>query len=43
MISEGYRYHRGVTGPMNLKSRTFFFLENRAPGDFEPLAATQAL
>ena len=34
MICEGYRTHRGVTGPMNFKSRTFFFLENCAPGDF---------
>ena len=34
MILEGYRTHRGVTGPMIFKSRTFFFLENRAPGDF---------
>ena len=25
MISEGYRTHRGVTGPMIFKSRTFFF------------------
>ena len=25
MISEGYRTHRGVTGPMNFKSRTFIF------------------
>ena len=26
MISEGYRTHRGVTGPMNFKkNRTFFF------------------
>ena len=25
MISGGYRTHRGVTGPMNFKSRTFFF------------------
>ena len=33
MISEGYRTHRGVTGPMNFKSRTFlFFSETRAPG-----------
>ena len=32
MISGGYRTHRGVTGPMKFKSRTFF-LENRAPGD----------
>ena len=35
MFSEGYSTHRGVTGPMNFKSRTFFFfLETRAPGDF---------
>ena len=34
MISSGYRTHRGVTGPMKFKSRTFFFLETRAPGDF---------
>ena len=33
-ISEGYRTHRGVTGPMIFKSRTFFFLGKRAPGDF---------
>ena len=33
-ISEGYRTHRGVTGSMIFKSRTFFFLEKRAPGDF---------
>ena len=25
MICEGYRTHRGVTGPMNFKSRTFFW------------------
>ena len=25
MISEGYRTHGGVTGPMNFKKRTFFF------------------
>ena len=25
MISEGYRTHGGVTGPMIFKSRTFFF------------------
>ena len=25
MISEGYRTHEGVTGPMNFKKRTFFF------------------
>ena len=34
MFSEGYRTQRGVTGPMNFKSRTFFFLEKRAPGNF---------
>ena len=42
MFSEGYRTQRGVTGPMNFKNRTFF-LEKRAPGDFGPLAAIQAL
>ena len=25
MISEGYRTHGGVTGPMKFKKRTFFF------------------
>ena len=25
MISEGYRTHRGITGPMIFKKRTFFF------------------
>ena len=25
MISGGYRTHRGVTGPMNFESRTFFY------------------
>ena len=43
MICEGYRTHRGVTGPMNFKSMTFFFLEKRAPGDFGALAALQIL
>ena len=43
MICEGYRTHRGVTGPMNFKSRTFFFLENRAPGVLGHLAAIKAL
>ena len=33
MFSEGYKTQRGVTGPMNFKSRTFF-LEKRAPGNF---------
>ena len=32
MISEGYRTHGGVTGPMKFKKRTFFFSENCAPG-----------
>ena len=44
MISEGYRTHRGVTGPMNFKSWTFlFFSENRAPGVLGHLAAIKAL
>ena len=43
MIPEGYRTHRGVTGPTIFKSRMFFFLEKRAPGILGPLAAIQAL
>ena len=44
MISEGYRTHRGVTGPMNFKkNQEFFFSEIRAPGILGPLTATQAL
>ena len=31
MISEGYRTHRGVTGPMNFKKEDVFFSANRAP------------
>ena len=42
--SEGYRTHRGVTGPIKFKKKTgFFFSENRAPGILGPLAAIQAL
>ena len=41
-ISEGYRTHGGVTGPMKLK-KSAFFSENRAPGILGPLAAIQAL
>ena len=43
MICEGYRTHRGVTGPMNFKKPGNFFSEFRAPGVLEPLAAIQAL
>ena len=44
MNSEGYRTHRGVTGPMNFKNLgRFFFSENRAPGVLGTLAAFQAL
>ena len=32
MISEGYRNHGGVTGPMNFKKKDVFFSESRAPG-----------
>ena len=33
MISEGYRTHRGVTGPMNFKKiRRFFFGKIVLPG-----------
>ena len=43
MISEGYRTHGGVTGPMKFKERgRFFFSENRAPGFLGPLAAIRA-
>ena len=41
MMSEGYRTHRGVAGPMNFK-KSVFFSENRAPGFLGPLAAIQA-
>ena len=44
MFSEGYRTHRGVTGPRNFKKvRTFFFSEIRAPRILGTLAAIQAL
>ena len=43
VISEGYRTHRGVTGPMNFKEIGRFFSENRAPGFMGPLAAIQSL
>ena len=36
MISEGYRTHRGVTGPMNFKKSGGFFSENCAPGFWGP-------
>ena len=43
MISEGYRTHRGVNGPMNFKKLgRFFFSEIRAPGILGPLLAIQA-
>ena len=35
MFSEGYRFHRGVTGPMNFKKiMTFFFFGNSCSGNF---------
>ena len=43
MISEGYRTHRGVTGPKNFKKSGGFFSEIRAPGVLGPLAAIRAL
>ena len=43
MFSEGYRTHRGVTGPMKFKKIRIFFSESRAPGILGPLTATQAL
>ena len=41
-ISEGYRTHGGVTGPMKFKKRGRFFSENRPPGILGPLAAIRA-
>ena len=39
-ICEGYRTHRGVTGPMNFKSRTFlFFFVKSCSRDIGALAA----
>ena len=43
LISEGYRTHGGVTGPMKFKKKGRFFSENRAPVILGPLAADQAL
>ena len=42
MISEGYRIHGGVTGPMKFKKKDVVFSENRAPGISGLLAAIQA-
>ena len=36
MISEGYRTHGGVTGPMKFKKKDVFFSESRAPGILGP-------
>ena len=36
IISEGYRTHGGVTGPMKFKKRTFFFREIVLPGFWDP-------
>ena len=36
MISESYRTHRGFTGPMNFKKRTFFFRKIVLPGFWGP-------
>ena len=43
MFSEGYRFHRGVTGPMNFKKSGGFFSENRARGILGPLSVIQCL
>ena len=43
MISEGYRTHTVVTGPMNFKKSGRFFPENHAPVVLRHLAAIQAL
>ena len=43
MFSEGYTTHRGFTGPMNFKSRTFFFSKNCAPGILGPWLPSNTL
>ena len=43
MISEVYRTHSVVTGPMNFEKSGHFFPENNAPGFLGHLAAIQAL
>ena len=42
MISEGYKTHGGVTGPMKFKKKGRFFSESRAPGNLGPLLAIQS-
>ena len=42
IISEGYRTHGGVTGPMNFKKSGRFFPESHAPGCLGPLLVIQA-
>ena len=34
MVSEGYRTHGGVTGPMKLKKKTIFFFGKSCSRDF---------
>ena len=43
MISQGYRTHGGVTGPMNFKKRTFFFLKIVLPGFWGPCLPSKHL
>ena len=43
LISEGYRTHRAVTGPMSFKKKHDVLSENRDPGFLGHLAAIQAL
>ena len=43
MISEGYRTHGGVTGPMKFKKKGRFFFGKSCSRDFGALAAIQAL
>ena len=42
IISEGYRTHGGVTGPMKIKKKDVFFSKNRAPVLLGNLLAIQA-
>ena len=43
MVSEGYRTHGNVAGPMNFKKSGGFFRKVVLPGFLGPLAAVQAL
>ena len=43
MISEGYRTHGGVTGPMNFKKKEVFFRKIVLPGFWGPCLPSKHL